>query len=48
MLRSIGSVELRSILEEQGMVEIVCEFCSCVYQRDSAAIESIINDLDSQ
>ena len=48
MLCSIGSEELRSIIEEQGMIEIICEFCSTVYQRDYKAIEEIIKQLENK
>ena len=35
LLRMLGSSEVESILEERGMVELTCEFCSQQYRFDS-------------
>jgi molecular chaperone Hsp33 len=34
ILKSLGSVEVESILKEQGQVEIRCEFCNRLYRYD--------------
>ena len=34
MLRSLGREEIESILEEQGQVEVGCEFCGAQYRFD--------------
>ena len=34
VIRSIGKEEARSIIEEQGKIEIVCEFCRKPYVLD--------------
>lgn len=34
MLRSLGETEAKSILEEQGQIEVTCEFCNARYQVD--------------
>jgi molecular chaperone Hsp33 len=35
MLKMLGSAEIDSILEEQGSIEIHCEFCNQLYEFDS-------------
>jgi molecular chaperone Hsp33 len=35
MLRSLGRVEVNSIIEEFGQVEVRCEFCSRAYRLDA-------------
>ena len=38
VIRSIGKEESYSILEEQGRIEIICEFCNEVYELDSEEV----------
>ena len=35
MLRSLGQAEAEAILEEQGKIEIICEFCNASYTLDA-------------
>jgi molecular chaperone Hsp33 len=35
MLRSLGQAEAETILEEQGKIEIICEFCNANYTLDA-------------
>ncbi|SEA49540.1 molecular chaperone Hsp33 [Thiothrix caldifontis] len=39
MLRSIGQTEAETILEEQGKIEIICEFCNANYTLDAIDTE---------
>lgn len=41
MLRSLGLAESRAIIEEQGVIEIGCEFCNQRYHFDSVDTEAI-------
>jgi len=41
MLRSLGIVEVRSILEEKGQVHVACEFCNQKYNFDSIDAEAL-------
>lgn len=41
MLRSLGTVEVRSIIEERGKVEVTCEFCHKRYVFDGVDAEQI-------
>lgn len=38
VVRSMGKEEAYSILEEQGRIEIICEFCNEVYELDSEEV----------
>lgn len=38
MLRSLGEAEAKSILEEQGQIEVTCEFCNARYQLDKVDV----------
>jgi molecular chaperone Hsp33 len=38
MLRSLGQTEATSILEEQGKIEIICEFCNAHYTLDAVDV----------
>jgi molecular chaperone Hsp33 len=38
VIRSMGKVESFSILEEQGKIEITCEFCNEIYELDSEEV----------
>jgi len=35
MLRSLGQAEVKSILDEQELISITCEFCNAKYTVDS-------------
>ena len=41
MLVGLGQAEVDSILEEQGSVEITCEFCDTLYAYDSVDVEAL-------
>jgi len=41
MLRLLGSEEVRSILDEQGVVEVACEFCGRQYVFDAVDAEQV-------
>lgn len=41
VLRSLGREEMREVLEEQGMVEVHCDFCNEGYRFDRVDIEQI-------
>ena len=41
MLLSLGSTEVHSILEEQGNIEVDCEFCNAHYVFDPVDVEAI-------
>ncbi len=41
MLRSLGSKEVVSIIEEQNEIEVACEFCNQKYQFDSIDAEQL-------
>ena len=41
MLTGLGKAEVESILEEQGKVEISCEFCDSVYNYDKVDIAAL-------
>lgn len=38
MLRSLGQTEAEAVLEEQGKIEIICEFCNANYTLDAVDI----------
>jgi molecular chaperone Hsp33 len=42
VLRSLGSAELRSILDEQGAVSVTCEFCGRPYRFEAIEVERMI------
>ena len=41
MLRSLGPAEIRSLLAEQGHVEVRCDFCNRAYRFDAVDIEQL-------
>jgi molecular chaperone Hsp33 len=43
MLQSLGQAEVQSILEEQGHVEVRCDFCNRAYQFDSVDVARIFS-----
>jgi molecular chaperone Hsp33 len=38
MLQSLGEVEMRSVLAEQSMVQVHCDFCNRAYEFDSVDV----------
>jgi molecular chaperone Hsp33 len=43
MLRSLGADEVRSVLAEQGHVEVRCDFCNRAYRFDSVDVEQLFS-----
>jgi molecular chaperone Hsp33 len=41
ILRSLGEPEVRSVLEEQGQVEVRCEFCNRAYRFDAVDVAAL-------
>jgi molecular chaperone Hsp33 len=46
VLVSLGCSELRHMLEEQGEVEVGCEFCRAAYRFDRRELERLISDIE--
>lgn len=44
MLRSLGEAEARSVLDEQGEIEVGCEYCGRQYRFDAVDVEQLFND----
>jgi molecular chaperone Hsp33 len=45
MLRSLGADEVRSVLAEQGHVEVRCDFCNRAYRFDSVDVEQLFSSV---
>lgn len=45
MLRALGADEVRSVLAEQGKVEVHCDFCNRAYVFDSVDVEKVLSSL---
>lgn len=43
MLKSLGSAEAHDILEEQGRIEVSCEFCGKQYEFDKVDVEELFS-----
>lgn len=43
MLRALGAEEVRSVLAEQGHVEVRCDFCNRAYRFDSVDVEQLFS-----
>ncbi|MBM0108497.1 Hsp33 family molecular chaperone HslO [Steroidobacter sp. S1-65] len=43
MLRALGPEEVRSVLAEQGHVEVRCDFCNRAYRFDSVDVEQLFS-----
>jgi molecular chaperone Hsp33 len=43
MLRSLGAEEIQSVLEEQGQVEVRCDFCNRAYRFDAVDVERLFS-----
>jgi len=41
MLQGLGEAEMRDTLEEQGQVEVHCDFCNEPYRFDAVDIEAL-------
>jgi molecular chaperone Hsp33 len=44
MLTSLGEAEIRSVLAEQGQVEVRCDFCNRAYVFDAVDVEQLFKD----
>lgn len=42
VLRALGAGELHSILDEQGVVSVICEFCGRPYRFDAADVDRLL------
>jgi molecular chaperone Hsp33 len=47
-LTSIGESEVRAIIEEDGKIDMNCEFCNTSYQFLSADIDTLFNSSGSK
>ena len=43
MLKSLGKDEVESILEEQGSINVACEFCNHKYDFDAVDAEQLFS-----
>jgi len=49
MLRMLGNDEITAILEEQGKIEVNCDFCNTHYQFDKVdAAQLMVSDVVAQ
>lgn len=49
MLRMLGEDEINSILEEQGKIDVNCDFCNTHYQFDKVdAAQLMASELSAQ
>jgi len=49
MLRMLGNEEISGILEEQGKIEVNCDFCNTHYQFDKVdAAQLMVSDVAAQ
>jgi molecular chaperone Hsp33 len=44
VVRMLGADEVRSLLAEQGQVELTCEFCNRTFRYDEQATQAILRD----
>ncbi|HET7132825.1 MAG TPA: Hsp33 family molecular chaperone HslO, partial [Gammaproteobacteria bacterium] len=42
VVRMLGAEEVKSLLAEQGHVELTCEFCNRSFRYDDAAVDTIL------
>ena len=42
MLRTLGRDELEDILQEQGNIDVACEFCKQAYLFDAVDVEQLL------
>jgi molecular chaperone Hsp33 len=45
MLRALGPVEVRSVIAEQGHVEVRCDFCNRAYRLDAVDVEQLFSQV---
>ena len=48
MLRNLGQEEVQSILEEQGRIEVGCDYCGTQYRFDAVDAAQLFTDAQSQ
>lgn len=48
MLRSLGASEVQDIVAEQGLVEVICDFCATPYRFDSVDAVSLFKTIADQ
>jgi molecular chaperone Hsp33 len=46
LIRSIGATEANAIIADEGVIQVLCEFCNHDYQFDSAAVDAIFSQDD--
>jgi len=47
IIQSMGAEDARALLEEQGQIEVTCEFCCTVYRYDPVDVEALLaTDVD--
>lgn len=44
MLQTLGEAEVRAVLEEQGRVDVRCDFCNRAYAYDAVDVERLFKD----
>ncbi len=44
VLRMLGEAEIREAIEEQGSLEVICEYCGCLRQFDSVDVSRLFAD----
>ena len=42
IIQSMGADDARALLEEEGQIEVTCEFCSTVYRYDPVDVEAVL------
>jgi len=46
LIRSIGATEANAIIADEGVIQVLCEFCNHDYQFDSTAVDAIFSQDD--
>jgi molecular chaperone Hsp33 len=44
MLKGLGRLELDSIIEDEGLIKVDCEYCSAPYRFDTVDVEQLFSD----
>ncbi len=44
VLRMLGEAEIREAIEEQGSLEVICEYCGCLREYDSVDVSRLFAD----
>ncbi len=47
MLRSLGKAEVEDVLQEQGKIEVACEYCNKKYQLDAVDVAQLFTEVES-